>query len=318
MNRKHILAVLSSLPLLACLFACTSDNEESKAEEEMLNVEREVAFAATETSWSVKLTADCAWEVDSVVTKYKTVDGTEREWDTFSVSPKSGKGNSVLVISSEANHTPEDRVATFIIQTKGGLKQKVTVHQTKSGADLSISSQEFNYDDKEGTQTLTVKCNTNWEILGLTGYDWLEIGQTSGGAGEFEIPIKVKEIFDDAERVALLTVSAGSLGDNIFDVIVTQSGKPQISLALNTYAMPVAAAGGTQTVTVTSDGAWIAAVPASAEWIHISPTSGVGNGEITVTCDANTSIQERLTVLTVSAGTQRPQRGDVVITQSPN
>ena len=309
MNRKHILAVLSSLPLVACLFACSSDNEESKAEEEMLNVEREVAFAATETSWSVKLTADCAWEVTSV---------ENSGWDDFSVSPKSGKGNSVLVISSEANHTSEDRIATFIIQTNGGLKQKVTVHQTKSGADLIISSQEFNYDDKEGTQTLTVKCNTNWEILGMTGIDWLEIGQTSGGAGEFEIPIKVKEIFDDAERMALLTVSAGSLGDNIFDVIVTQSGKPQISLALSTYAMPVAAAGGTQTIAVTCDGAWSAAVPASMGWVSISPTSGIGNGEITVTCDANTSIQERLTVLTVTAGTQRPQRGDVVITQSPN
>lgn len=309
MNRKHILAVLSSLPLLACLFACTSDNEESKAEEEMLNVEREVAFAATETSWSVKLTADCAWEVTSV---------ENSGWDDFSVSPKSGKGNSVLVISSEANHTSEDRVATFIIQTKGGLKQKVTVHQSESGADLSINNQLFDFDDKEGTQTLTVKCNTNWEILGLTGYDWLEIGQTSGGAGEFEIPIKVKEIFDDAERAALFVVSAGSLGDNTFDVMVTQSGKPQISLALSTYALPVAAAGGTQTITVTCDGAWSAAVPASMGWVSISPTSGVGNGEITVTCDANTSIQERLTVLTVSAGTQRPQRGDVVITQSPN
>ena len=309
MNRKHILAVLSSLPLLACLFACTSDNEESKAEEEMLNVEREVAFAATETSWSVKLTADCAWEVTGV---------ENSGWDDFSVSPKSGKGNSVLVISSEANHTSEDRIATFIIQTNGGLKQKVTVHQTKSGADLSISSQEFNYDDKEGTQTLTVKCNTNWEILGMTGIDWLEIGQTSGGAGEFEIPIKVKEIFDDAERAALFVVSAGSLGDNTFDVMVTQSGKPQISLALSTYALPVAAAGGTQTIAVTCDGAWSAAVPASMGWVSISPTSGVGNGEITVTCDPYTSTQERLTVLTVTAGTQRPQRGDVVITQSPN
>lgn len=318
MNRKHILAVLSSLPLVACLFACSSDNEESKAEEEMLNVEREVAFAATETSRSVKLTADCAWEVDNVVTKYKNVDGTEREWDTFSVSPKSGKGNSVLVISSEANHTSEDRVATFIIQTKGGLKQKVTVYQSESGADLSINNQLFDFDDKEGTQTLTVKCNTNWEILGLTGYDWLEIGQTSGGAGEFEIPIKVKEIFDDAERAALFVVSAGSLGDNTFDVVVTQSGKPQISLALSTYALPVAAAGGTQTIAVTCDGAWSAAVPASMGWVSISPTSGVGNGEITVTCDPYTSFQERLTVLTVTAGTQRPQRGDVVITQSPN
>lgn len=309
MNRKHILAVLSSLSLVACLFACSSDNEESKAEEEMLNVEREVAFAATETSWSVKLTADCAWEVTSV---------ENSGWDDFSVSPKSGKGNSVLVISSEANHTSEDRVATFIIQTKGGLKQKVTVHQSESGADLSINNQLFDFDDKEGTQTLTVKCNTNWEILGLTGYDWLEIGQTSGGAGEFEIPIKVKEIFDDAERAALFVVSAGSLGDNTFDVMVTQSGKPQISLALSTYALPVAAAGGTQTIAVTCDGAWSAAVPASMGWVSISPSSGIGNGEITVTCDPYTSTQERLTVLTVTAGTQRPQRGDVVITQSPN
>ena len=120
----------------------------------------------------------------------------------------------------------------------------------------------------------------------MTGYDWLEIGQTSGGAGEFEIPIKVKEIFDDAERAALFVVSAGSLGDNTFDVMVTQSGKPQISLALSTYALPVAAAGGTQTIAVTCDGAWSAAVPASMGWVSISPTS--------------------------------PQRGDVVITQSPN
>lgn len=310
MNRKHILAVLSSLPLVACLFACSSDDEaNSKAGAEMLSVEREVAFAATETSCSVKLTADCAWEVTSV---------ENSGWDDFSVSPKSGKGNSVLVISSEANHTSEDRIATFIIQTNGGLKQKVTVHQSESGADLSINNQLFDFDDKEGTQTLTVKCNTNWEILGLTGYDWLEIGQTSGGAGEFEIPIKVKEIFDDAERAALFVVSAGSLGDNTFDVMVTQSGKPQISLALSTYALPVAAAGGTQTIAVTCDGAWSAAVPASMGWVSISPTSGVGNGEITVTCDPYTSTQERLTVLTVTAGTQRPQRGDVVITQSPN
>lgn len=310
MNRKHIIAVLSSLPLVACLLACSSDDDaSSKAGSEMLSVEREVAFAATETSRSVNLTADCAWEVTSV---------EKTGWDDFAVSPKSGKGSSVLVISSEVNHRAADRTATFTIQTEGGLKQKVTVHQTKSGADLSISQDEFRFDDKEGTQNLTVKCNTNWEIVGMTGAEWLEIGRTSGGEGEFEIPIKVKENFDDAERSALLTVSAGSVGDNKFDIRITQSGKSQIMLTLSTYALSVAAAGGTQTVTVTSDGAWSAAVPSSIGWVHISPTSGVGNGEITVTCDPNATIQERLTVLTVTAGTQRPQRGDVVITQSPN
>lgn len=310
MNRKHILAILSSLPLLACLLACSSDDDaNSKAGAEMLSVEREVAFAATETSCSVKLTADCAWEVTSV---------ENGGWADFSISPRSGKGNSVLVISSDVNHRSADRTATFIIQTEGGLKQKVTVHQTKSGADLSINQEAFNFDDKEGTQTLTVKCNINWEIVGMTGIDWLEVGQTAGGEGTFDIPIKVKENFDDVDRTALLTVSAGSVGDNKFDVRITQSGKAQIALSLSTYALPVAAAGGTQTVTVTSDGAWNAAVPASIGWVHISPSSGVGNGEITVTCDPNATYQERLTVLTVTAGTQRPQRGEVAITQSPN
>lgn len=310
MNRKHILAILSSLPLLACLLACSSDDDaNSKAGAEMLSVEREVAFAATETSCSVKLTADCAWEVTSV---------ENGGWADFSISPRSGKGNSVLVISSDVNHRSADRTATFIIQTEGGLKQKVTVHQTKSGADLSINQEAFNFDDKEGTQTLTVKCNINWEIVGMTGIDWLEVGQTAGGEGTFDIPIKVKENFDDVDRTALLTVSAGSVGDNKFDIRITQSGKAQIALSLSTYALPVAAAGGTQTVTVTSDGAWNAAVPASIGWVHISPSSGVGNGEITVTCDPNATYQERLTVLTVTAGTQRPQRGEVAITQSPN
>lgn len=312
MNRKHILAILSSLPLLACLLACSSDDDaNSKAGAEMLSVEREVAFAATETSCSVKLTADCAWEVTSV---------ENGGWADFSISPRSGKGNSVLVISSDVNHRSADRTATFIIQTEGGLKQKVTVYQTKSGADLSINQEAFNFDDKEGTQTLTVKCNTNWEIVGMTGIDWLEVGQTAGGEGTFDIPIKVKENFDDVDRTALLTVSAGSVGDNKFDVRITQSGKAQISLALSTYQLPVfAAAGGIEKVTVTCDGAWHAAVPESVQgWVHITPSSGIGNGEITVTCDPYVSTQERFTVLTVTAGTQRPQRGEVTITQSSN
>lgn len=312
MNRKHIIAVLSSLPLVACLLACSSDDDaSSKAGSEMLSVEREVAFAATETSRSVNLTADCAWEVTSV---------EKTGWDDFAVSPKSGKGSSVLVISSDVNHRSENRTATFTIQTEGGLRQKVTVYQTKSGADLSISQDEFRFDDKEGTQTLTVKCNTNWEIVGMTGIDWLEVGQTAGGEGTFDIPIKVKENFDDVDRTALLTVSAGSVGDNKFDVRITQSGKAQISLALSTYQLPVfAAAGGTEKVTVTCDGAWHAAVPESVQgWVHITPSSGIGNGEITVTCDPYVSTQERFTVLTVTAGTQRPQRGEVTITQSSN
>ena len=122
---------------------------------------------------------------------------------------------------------------------------------------------------------------------------------------------------NDAERTALLTISAGSTGDNTYAIEVNQSGKPLITLSLNTSELPAfTAAGGTQKVKVTCNGAWSASVPSSIDWLHISPTSGIGDAEISVKCDAYTGIQDRLSVLTVTAGSKNPQRGSVVITQS--
>ena len=270
-------------------------------------MEREVDFAATETSWQVKVVADCPWEVT-------TVDNSG--WQDLSISPRSGEGNGILVISTEQNHTSQDRTAVITLTTKGGLQQKVTIHQTRSGADLKLSQNTFNFNDAASTQTLKVDCNTNWSIVGMTGNDWLELGQTSGN-GSAEIPITVKENFDDGERTVVLTVSAGNLGDNQFDCRITQSGKELITLKLSATELPTFAyTGGTQKVNVTCNGAWYAAVPSSIGWLHISPSSGIGNGVISISCDAYTGTQERLSVVTVSAGTKNPQHGSIVITQS--
>ena len=182
--------------------------------------------------------------------------------------------------------------------------------------DLSINKESFELSDGAGTETLQVKCNTNWTILGLTGQDWIELGQTAGN-GDADIPIKVKENFDDAERTVVLTVSAGSVGDNQYACRITQSGKELITLKMSTTELPTfAAAGGKQTVDVTCNGVWNAAVPTSINWLHITPTSGIGNATITVSCDAYSGNQDRLSVLTVTAGSKNPQHGSVVITQN--
>lgn len=304
---NKIIRNITSLTVLALsLTACSSDEEEARAASELLNAEREVAITATETSRQVKIVADCPWEVTAV---------DNSGWQDFSVSPRSGEGNGVLVLTTEQNHSSSDRTATITLTTKGGLQQHVTVHQTKSGADLKISQEAFDFSDASSTQTLKVDCNTNWEIVGMTGADWLELGQTSGN-GNAEIPITVKENFDDADRAVLLTVSAGNLGDNQFICRITQSGKQLITLTLSAAELPAFTnAGGTQKVKVSCNGAWSATIPSSISWLHISPTSGIGNGEVSITCDAYNGNQERLSVLTVTAGTKSPQRSNVVITQ---
>ena len=73
-------------------------------------------------------------------------------------------------------------------------------------------------------------------------------------------------------------------------------------------------------VKVTSNAAWRAFVPSSAQgWLHIEPAEGVGNGEIRVTCDENKATdRDRMTVLIIVAGSQNPQQADVFVQQSPS
>lgn len=310
MKRNKILGLLSIISFLLCLPSCSSDEEkDSQPGSEYLNVEKNVAFTATETNGTIKIKADCRWDVASV---------ESANWQDLKITPLSGDGNGVIVITSEQNHTSSDRIAVLTLVTKSGLKQKVTINQTRSGADLSINQNEFAFDDTEGQQILVVDCNTNWEILGTTGVDWLELGQTSGGAGIVEVPIKVKEIFDDSARSVQLVVSAGSLGDNKFDVSVTQKGKPFIQLEVTPVEMPVfKAAGETLNLRITSNGAWQVAIPSgSQQWIQAQPSSGIGNGEVKVTCQTNNSADERMSVLVVTAGTQNPQKRNIVVQQS--
>jgi hypothetical protein len=315
MNKLYQFKIWTLAALVLSLSACSSDEDaSSKASEELLNVERAVAFGPTETSWEVKIVADCEWEVTSV---------DNIGWPDLSVSPRSGEGNGVLVLTTEENHSSQDRTAVLTLSTKNGLKQNVTIQQTRSGADLSISQDAFEFSDVASTQTLTVNCNTDWEILGvsdLSGADtnWLKLGQLSG-SGNAEVSITVEETFDDADRYALLLISAGNLGDNILSVTVKQNGKQLITLSLDAVEQTFTAAGGKKIVKVSSNGAWSAAIPTDISWVSITPTSGIGNGEITITCNPYTGATlERLTTLTVSAGSKNPQRKDVIITQTAN
>jgi len=305
MNKLFQYKIWTLAALALCLSACSSEEDaSSKAAEELLNVERAVAFGPNETSWQVKIVADCAWEVTAV-------DNTG--WQDLSVSPRSGEGNGVLVLTTEQNHSSQDRTAVLTLSTKNGLQQKVTIQQTRSGADLSIDQDSFEFSDATGTQTLKVKCNTDWEILGVSDMvdgdtHWLSIGQLSGN-GDAQVPITVEECFDDADRYAILLISAGNLGDNIFAITVKQNGKQLITLSLDAIEKTFKATGGKKKVKVSSNGAWSAAIPYDINWVSITPTSGIGDGEITI---------ERLTTLTVSAGSKNPQRSDVIITQTAN
>lgn len=293
---------------MAGLTACTSDETtEAKPAQELLMVEKNVSMPASETSWQVKINADCHWDVSFV---------DNSGWGELTVSPRSGDGNGTLVLTSEENHSSLDRTATIIISTKGGLEQHITLRQLRSDDALSINQEVFDFTDEGGTQSLVIASNSDWTITGHEGISWLELGQSSGNTGTTEVPIRVKGAYDEIERTVELTAISGS---NKINFTVSQSGKLSIILEVSTDELPMfASEGDSQSLSVTCNAAWYAYVPSSVSWIHLEPAFGFGDGEIRVICDRNPSEEERQTTFIVTAGTKIVLQSDILVKQEGN
>ena len=307
-TKRLLFSICVGLPLMAGLTACTSDETtEAKPAQELLMVEKNVSMPASETSWQVKINADCHWDVSFV---------DNSGWGELTVSPRSGDGNGTLVLTSEENHSSLDRTATIIISTKGGLEQHITLRQMRSDDALSINQEIFDFTDEGGTQSLVIASNSDWTITGYEGISWLELGQTSGNTGTTEVPIRVKEAYDDANRSVELTATAGN---NHLNFTITQDGKLAIILGVSTNEMPMfASEGDSLSLSVTCNAAWYAYVPSSVSWIHLEPTFGFGNGNIRVICDRNPSEEERQTTFIVTAGTKIVLQSDILVKQEGN
>ena len=307
-TKRLFFSICVGLPLVAGLSACTSDETtEAKPAQELLMVEKEIAMPASETSWSVNISADCHWDVTSV---------DNSGWGELTVSPRSGDGNGTLVFTSLENHSSLDRTATIVISTKGGLEQHINLRQTRSDAALSINQEVFVFNDDGGTQSLVIASNSDWTITGHEGISWLELGQASGNTGTTEVPIHVKGAYDETNRSVERTATAGS---NKISFTITQEGKLSIILSVSTNELPIfAGEGDSQTLSVTCNAAWYAYLPASVSWVHLEPAFGFGDGEIQVTCDGNPSIvDERHTTFIVTAGTKTVLQSDVLVNQAP-
>ena len=312
MKTKIFFTILAALPLVAGLSGCKSDDEtQAKPAKEILKVEGgNIEIRANEETKEVAITADCAWTV--------TYDGGDFG-NALTVQPLKGNGNGVLVITTNQNSSMSDRNASIILTSDGGLKQKISVRQTSSDPGMTVTKKLYEFEAiPSASQLLTITSNTNWNITMPSGVNWIHLSQTSGNGGSSAVEITCDEIQTDADRSATFTIQYGSSST---EIEVRQVGKTNITLSATPAELETfSPEGGVQMVKVTSNAAWRAFVPSSAQgWLHIEPAEGVGNGEIRVTCDENKATdRDRMTVLIIVAGSQNPQQADVFVQQSPS
>ena len=312
MKTRNIITILAALPIVAGFTGCKSDEEtEAKPAKEILIVEGgNIEFRANEEGKNVNVTADCAWTVT-----YDQGDFNGK----LSVQPLKGNGNGTLVITSDQNGTMSDRNATIILTSDGGLKQKIAIRQTSTDPGMSVTKSMYEFESiPSASQLLTITSNTNWTIQIPQGVDWLHLSKTSGSAGSEAIDITVDEIQTDADRSATFTIQYSGSST---EIEINQKGKSNIELTVTPNELPYFdAKGGTQIIHITSNGAWQAYVPSSAQsWLRVEPLEGVGNGEVSVIVNENPSPdKERLSMVVVIAGTQHPKQSDVIVQQYNN
>ncbi|MEN3324443.1 chondroitinase-B domain-containing protein [Mariniflexile soesokkakense] len=96
------------------------------------------------------------------------------------------------------------------------------------------------------------------------------------------------------ESVRYAPMTPDTVGPNAYEVDDTSE-----SMYL-TSVTGFASAGGSQTVTVTSNVNWV--VSPDTSWITVTPTSGTNNGSFDVTTSQNTTFSERTGIVTVTGG----------------
>ena len=153
-------------------------------------------------------------------------------------------------------------------------------------------------------RTISFSCNGAWEIS--IDVSWLTIDRMQGnGTASPRLTIEANPTTE--QRVAIITVTSGALSEKI---TLTQTGTAP---ALSIYPTFIHAEGrgknwygeGVEySINITSTTQWTAEVTDAEikDWISINPTSGFGNGVITVSLDANLGFARRHAFIAISAG----------------
>nr|NQU91957.1 right-handed parallel beta-helix repeat-containing protein [Bacteroidota bacterium] len=213
--------------------------------------------------------------------------------DWLSVQPMNGSGNGTLTVSYDENILITSRLGEIIISTDGAPDVTVTVTQTGVDPELTLTPDNQNVTSLSGTTSFDISSNTSWTVS--ESVDWLTVDHTNGtGNGTLTVNYDLNNTI--TQRIGSITVSIEDKMDVI--VTVTQAGA-EPGLAVNPDNQNVTSSSGSISFDITSNTSWT--VNESVDWLTVDPTTGSGNGTLTVNYDENTSITQRIGSITLSA-----------------
>jgi hypothetical protein len=215
---------------------------------------------------------------------------------TWCTLPNATTGNGTLMVNVAENTLFTTRAATVTI-TSGTLTKTVAVTQAGVTPTLTTDKSAIDAIYNAGNYAIAVASNTAWTAEVNAGATWCTV-QPATGTGTGAVLVAVTENLMAAQRSAIITFAAGTL--TCATTVEQAAAEP--TLAVNSTYLGAAETAGSYPIVVASNATWNASVNAeAAAWCTVTPTTGTGNGMLTVNIPAYTG--SRSATVTVSAGT---------------
>ncbi|GAP71278.1 sulfatase-modifying factor protein [Candidatus Symbiothrix dinenymphae] len=202
-------------------------------------------------------------------------------------------------------------ISSFCLLLAMGIASTVVTSCTEEAPALSLKLDNTSISATREADTYSIVVTSNGAWTATVGgaetatadSAWCTIEPTSG-TNNGKITLDVAENTSIDSRSATITVISGAL---TWRVTVTQAAPP---LTLDKASISATYNGGTDSIAITSNGAWTAI--ADSAWCTLSPTSGTNDDTITVNVAENTTTAGRSATITVISGSFATQ---IIVTQ---
>lgn len=222
---------------------------------------------------------------------------TSQSW--INISPQgTHTGDAILYVSATPNASISERSANVYLSIGNRQLIQIPIHQ--KGLFLNVDKSYLFFDQQASTASIEVSSNTTWQVISKP--DFIDaITPSSGNNGATKVDISISTN-NNGNRSGNIVIGNPAVTGLTKSIAVSQEGcEFNVSESYITFqAYNVR----NHEVNISSNTNWI--VEPKSEWLHVSPTSGLGSGKINITADTNPSVKQRESKITLSTNSNFP------------
>ncbi len=197
------------------------------------------------------------------------------------------KNGNQLSIRADKNNSTSQRSGSIIIKA-GNKEQRINISQSGFVDNLSVSSENLDFDSSGGTKTITITSSSAWQI----GSNTLTWGHVS--KNENQLSIRVDKNNGTSQRSGSIIIKAGNKERRIY---ISQSAFVA-NLSVSSENLNFDSSGGTKILSINTNETW-QIKESTSSWIHFEKNGS----QLNVIIDKNTNRDSRTDRFIVKTGT---------------